>query len=200
MSEMDILCRIVSRNLVRRHLNPGQLAVLALRIEEALADARTRGRPKKEPATGKTEVPVPPIPETGARARQSRETAAMMVGIGATSISHAKKVASQAPELLADIRIGKRSLADAYKEVQSQAKMQAANYSDDGEPVSKSTKRIIILKTLGGGEVPYPAPQRPVFNKTNDQVSWARFSWGPVTGCLHNCPSCYAREMAYRHA
>jgi protein gp37 len=39
---------------------------------------------------------------------------------------------------------------------------------------------------------------KATFNKTNDQVGWAAWTWNPVTGCLHNCPYCYARELAYR--
>jgi protein gp37 len=27
-------------------------------------------------------------------------------------------------------------------------------------------------------------------------IEWAQFSWNPVTGCLHNCPYCYARDIA----
>ncbi len=33
--------------------------------------------------------------------------------------------------------------------------------------------------------------------KTLD-IEWARWSWNPVTGCEHNCPYCYAREIAER--
>ena len=29
-------------------------------------------------------------------------------------------------------------------------------------------------------------------------IDWARFSWNPVTGCQHNCPYCYARDIAER--
>ncbi len=29
-------------------------------------------------------------------------------------------------------------------------------------------------------------------------IEWARWSWNPVTGCLHNCPYCYARDIADR--
>lgn len=36
------------------------------------------------------------------------------------------------------------------------------------------------------------------FNKTNDNIEWARWSWNPVTGCLHNCAYCYARDIAAR--
>jgi protein gp37 len=36
------------------------------------------------------------------------------------------------------------------------------------------------------------------FNRVNDNIGWARWSWNPVTGCLHNCPYCYARDIAER--
>jgi protein gp37 len=40
------------------------------------------------------------------------------------------------------------------------------------------------------------------FNSTNDNVEWARWTWNPITGCLHNCAYCYARDIAnhiYKH-
>lgn len=36
------------------------------------------------------------------------------------------------------------------------------------------------------------------FNETNDNVEWARWTWNPVTGCLHDCDYCYARDIANR--
>ena len=37
------------------------------------------------------------------------------------------------------------------------------------------------------------------FNKQqNESIGWARWSWNPVTGCKHNCPYCYARDIANR--
>jgi protein gp37 len=39
---------------------------------------------------------------------------------------------------------------------------------------------------------------RPTFNQVNDNIGWARWSWNPVTGCLHNCDYCYARDIANR--
>lgn len=32
----------------------------------------------------------------------------------------------------------------------------------------------------------------------NENIEWALWSWNPVTGCLHNCPYCYARDIAER--
>lgn len=33
-------------------------------------------------------------------------------------------------------------------------------------------------------------------NKT--KIEWCDRTWNPVTGCLHNCPYCYARKIAER--
>ena len=33
-------------------------------------------------------------------------------------------------------------------------------------------------------------------NKT--KIEWCNQTWNPVTGCLHNCPYCYARKIAQR--
>ncbi len=41
-----------------------------------------------------------------------------------------------------------------------------------------------------------PAPKQ--FNRTNDNIGWAAWSWNPVTGCNHGCPYCYARSIAMR--
>jgi|GEM_PF-843329 len=32
--------------------------------------------------------------------------------------------------------------------------------------------------------------------KDKDNIEWAGWSWNPVTGCLHDCPYCYARDIA----
>lgn len=36
------------------------------------------------------------------------------------------------------------------------------------------------------------------FNRTNNNVEWALWTWNPVTGCLHDCAYCYARDIANR--
>jgi protein gp37 len=46
---------------------------------------------------------------------------------------------------------------------------------------------------------PAPAPargKRSTFNRTNEMIDWAKWSWNPVTGCLHGCDYCYARDIA----
>lgn len=35
-------------------------------------------------------------------------------------------------------------------------------------------------------------------NDSMGNIEWARWSWNPVTGCKHDCPYCYARDIADR--
>jgi protein gp37 len=52
--------------------------------------------------------------------------------------------------------------------------------------LSPAEKHALLV---GGG--------RSGFNKqTNRDIEWADQSWNPVTGCLHDCPYCYARDIA----
>lgn len=40
---------------------------------------------------------------------------------------------------------------------------------------------------------------KSVLNKQeNESIEWAQWSWNPVTGCKHDCPYCYARDIAQR--
>ena len=39
---------------------------------------------------------------------------------------------------------------------------------------------------------------KTTFNKTNESIDWAKWSWNPITGCEHNCKYCYARDIANR--
>lgn len=57
---------------------------------------------------------------------------------------------------------------------------------------------LLTLRTHRGDPVPYPRPKgKPTFNLTQGAgVSWARWTWNWITGCLHGCPYCYAREIA----
>jgi protein gp37 len=65
-------------------------------------------------------------------------------------------------------------------------------------------KRESVMLTLydhtGKGH-PYPKPQsKPTFNETTGEgISWAAWSWNPVTGCLHGCDYCYARAIIHRY-
>jgi protein gp37 len=60
---------------------------------------------------------------------------------------------------------------------------------------------MLSLSTHTGDTVLYPKPQsKATFNETTgDGISWAAWSWNPVTGCLHGCNYCYARAIIHRY-
>jgi protein gp37 len=66
-----------------------------------------------------------------------------------------------------------------------------------GEPPAANGS-LLTLYTHTRVPVDYPRPKgKPHFNQTQgDGVSWAKWTWNWITGCLHNCPYCYAREIA----
>lgn len=57
---------------------------------------------------------------------------------------------------------------------------------------------FITLYTHRGEEVQYQLPQgKTTFNLSDGPgVSWAAWTWNPITGCLHGCRYCYARDIA----
>jgi protein gp37 len=69
-------------------------------------------------------------------------------------------------------------------------------------PPPKPQPVMLTLRTHTGEEVPYPKPAaKATFNETTGEgISWAAWSWNPVTGCLHGCGYCYARAIAARWA
>lgn len=74
-----------------------------------------------------------------------------------------------------------------------------ASAAPPAEPLQPvAVPQMLTLYTHTGEEVLYPKPQgKATFNESKgDGISWAAWSWNPVTGCLHGCDYCYAREIA----
>lgn len=75
-------------------------------------------------------------------------------------------------------------------------------FQDAATPTTPARPRpeptLLTLRTHTGDPVLYPKPSgKPTFNSTPGAgISWANWSWNPVTGCLHGCDYCYARELA----
>jgi protein gp37 len=59
-------------------------------------------------------------------------------------------------------------------------------------------KNWITLTEWESGRRWHGGPSRNGMNETNDNIEWAAWSWNPITGCLHNCDYCYARDIANR--
>jgi protein gp37 len=191
--EARIVRLIISSNLQRRDLEVGQRAMLALELApelEAAAKERQRagkgadgsgGRGKKKNLRPKSAPGIDKGKVTDELAAEAR--------VAGSTMRQAKAVAEASARLAADVAAGKISLNDAYKKVRSQRR--------DEEPKATKNAGMVTLQTHDGKKVQYRLPKsKPTFNTTNEHISWAAWSWNPVTGCLHGCKYCYARELA----
>lgn len=198
-TEPMILDLIVSKNMARRQLNPGQRALMALEYERFYGEATKLGRPVGDNSTtdGEKKSPDPDsfwTPEPfDKNERKSAAKAARAVGASRSAVAQAKAVQRDAPDLAEKVRSGALALDAADK----QRRLRVAALPKP-EPAPKPTAVMLTLRTHDGAEVQYPEPQgKATFNETKGQgISWAAWSWNPATGCLHGCDYCYAREIA----
>ena len=185
---------VVSENVKRRHLSTGQRAMIGLEIEkyyakEAKERQRAAGGDRGNQYTGGKVALVANLPQAAEENNKSRKKAADTVGVSERTIQTAKAVQTAAPDLAEEVRRDKKSLHSAYQE--------AKQREHKAEPPPKPTPEIIQLTDYRGKQVNYPRPKnKALFNRTNDAVNWAWWTWNPVTGCLHGCKYCYARELA----
>lgn len=199
--EQALVAYIVSTNLRRRHLTPGQAAAFGLAIEEHYARLAKERQREAGGGSGRAGGDTRTVPQNSGepfpRAQEAGRQAARDVGVSHDSISRAKKVRDEAPDLFEKLQTGTATLNDAYK----QTKARERAHPEAPEPAPKPTPVMLKLRTHEGVEVPYPLPKgKPTFNPTNEHISWAAWSWNPVTGCLHGCRYCYARELAERES
>jgi len=182
---------IISKNLRRRHMDAGQRSFLGLGLlphYEAAAKERQREHGKTAP--GRKTLPQKSAGVSG----DARDLVAAAVNVSHDSISKAKAVKENAVNLVDDVMAGKISLNEAHKE----AKKAKQSKPIEDEPKAFS-KTHITLRTHLDEAVEYPLPKgKAKFNPANKHISWAAWTWNPVTGCLHGCKYCYARELALR--
>lgn len=59
---------------------------------------------------------------------------------------------------------------------------------DEWKSLSPDEQQLLLVPVPGAGGS---------FNaQKNEAIEWAQWSWNPVTGCKHDCPYCYARDIA----
>jgi protein gp37 len=66
------------------------------------------------------------------------------------------------------------------------------------EPLA-ARERAAVLKTKPEGQMNrQDVPEED--KEESGNIEWAKWSWNPLVGCKHDCPYCYARDIAERFA
>jgi len=182
-----------SANLMRRHLDTSQRALIAGRLANQSVGRNSAKSPNKT----------------------SVDDSAALLNVGARAVTDAHAVlASNDAALIASVENGEVSVSKAAKEIR------------DKTPKATKLKPVPLFS----GPLPPPIVIQPVTveewailppdhraaylahrnpdAKLNHQkdgeddnlIDWARWTWNPITGCLHNCPYCYARDISERFA
>ena len=190
----------LSANLHRRHLNPGQRAVVALKVRELLQPAakdRQREAGEKFGKGSKLSADLREPIATSAEHRKSTAEAAKATGASTRAVEQAARVEKMAPDLLPQVQAGTMALDKAHKEAQQRERQVAASRPQPETP-KVDEKQTITLLDHKGNPYEYPKPKgKATFNQQKGtEIGWAMWSWNPVTGCNHGCDYCYARAIA----
>lgn len=215
--ELDILEALVEANRQRVKTNEqlGREALVLLEVEEKralrrMAEAGKSAAPGRPAEKGKERVP------DLSHAGQSRDKVGEQLGV---SGKHAEKAASVVEAIDTLEKDGREREAEQLRRTLN-AKSVGAAYDrarEAGHIQPKARPERVSLPTADKGPEYVTlenwnglnAEQRRKLMggrgsksmnfQDDNNIEWSLWSWNPVTGCLHNCPYCYARDIAVRY-
>lgn len=200
-SETDKLAALIADNQTRQKDNQQKMneAVALMEIESE----RALQRQVRKPASDATNGVVPMAPSELKEKGEAREKVAAQLGVGASTVSDMVTVKEAVAALEAKGRLEQaaglislmnHSVERAAKEARKvkRADLPVRVNKDwiglaEWETLSAEERASTLSLLEGDGK----------FNRqTGDSIEWAQWSWNPISGCLHNCPYCYARDIA----
>ncbi|MFH1574164.1 MAG: DUF5131 family protein [Acidobacteriota bacterium] len=208
---------VLARNLHRHHLNESQRALIAAKIASMKQGARTDLAPfgaKSQPEAAEV-LNVSRRKVQRARKIVDSGTAALVRAVeqGQVAVNEAAAIAELDPKAQHEILSleSKRERKAKIAAEKTKQEFRRASMPDPGSFVltGRSAKAIEDYYTIESGSKLPKKEQESILEtgfqskaKLNEQdttsIEWAMFSLNTVTGCLHGCPYCYARDIAER--
>jgi protein gp37 len=193
----------ISGNMMRRHLDTSARALVAGK----LANLPHGG----DHITGKQ----------GAKLPLAVAAAAALLNVGTRSVKDARAVIDSGDkDLLGQVESGQVSVsraAGAVRKKRKAAKAQERKAQPPPKPRAQSDNVTYLPNrnaqiTVEQWKRASPEQQRLLLEYRNPDaalnaqkagedsnlIDWAKWSWNPIVGCLHDCPYCYARDIAER--
>jgi protein gp37 len=195
----DAVALVASANVHRRHLTPHERGIAA-----ATVAVLSVGRP----------------PNSAPVLNLTVGQAADLFAVSTAHVQQAKTVLASGDETLkSDMKAGKVSIKKAAGQVRKkkkeakaaerrahplQPKPRASNVTY--LPSQNITVTVAEWKRASGDQqrllLEYRNPKATLnAQKTGEDsnlIDWAKWSWNPIVGCEHDCPYCYARDIAER--
>jgi protein gp37/ParB-like chromosome segregation protein Spo0J len=209
--------KALSLNEQRRHLDTSQRALVAARLANM-----KEGRPWPSKITaGISAVTQSQAAEFMGVSRDSVTFATIVerdgspalikaVETGAIAVSTAAKLTNLTPlEQAEALKLVNKAEIVARAKAAEEQKRQREAASAERKAKDRSPPQPAPYITLTRWKDTLPPARKQIltprdehgksFNKQDsDLIDWAQWSWNPVTGCLHDCPYCYARDIAER--
>jgi protein gp37/ParB-like chromosome segregation protein Spo0J len=223
-AEGDPLSFVLAMNISRRHLGESQRAMVAAKIANmrgagrpasngnsrksddiSLADAATKLSVNRDTVAAARKVIDEGTPELAKAVERGR--VAVSAARALVNLPHKDQVAIAAEP---DDRERRKLIHGAKDRLSRQPKPEpppaelhlhstkgrtatAKRYYsiDDWKALAKSDRARIIAEG-------FDASGEGMNEQTGTAIEWARWSHNTVTGCLHDCPYCYARDIAER--
>ena len=193
-----VIATVVAKNIHGKQHNASQRAMIADNLLPFYRD-EARGRQKDLAGTRPNNTDLPQKVAEGKNS-DARDAAGKAAGVSGSYVDKASDIALVDKKLAAEVLNGKVKIGVAHAQIKDQAKAikaEAKAVKAEAKPlVLSNQKPQVAIVTAKGVTKLIDAPEKPVFNGTNDSVSWANWTWNPVTGCEHGCKFCYARAIA----
>lgn len=181
---------VISANLMRRHLDEGQRGLVAARFA-----TMPHGGDRRSDQGANLPLESTTVAE-----------AAELLNVSERTVKDARTVlASGDADLIADVGSGKKAPSRAAKEIRSSRPKRVSQPKP--KPAAAVTPKTVEEWTALAEDErqrycahrnPKASLNRENSGEDNNQIDWARWTWNPITGCLHNCPYCYARDISER--